>query len=360
MIDFDSYTKLDNEWYNKKQPLVEAGKYREAISVTEQFLENLKGDYDDNYSGKLAYGLLISLIDISHLIKDYSYALKKCHELDKIDLKKINRPDDGDAEFYLGATYYELGDMDKAKEFLLIAKKKSGGRCMELLGTDKYKLFLKSVEPSKEQLKQEKALAKLAKLIKDDDAVEDIDLFLKNMVKSGFFSVEDMAVGLKNFVECNYEEHLSKIKPKNTQTLLSLYTEAYANKKEPVNFRKFDSVFEELKKGGLVTLHAMGNTDDEGLEECKDEAVRRMKSKEKVTGYCYYTLQSLFNMFEYDSGQLLLSYGSFDDTSTVEDIGNLICGKFEEAGIEVVWNNDIKTKIGICIDWDNKYIVPEK
>lgn len=142
--------------------------------------------------------------------------------------------------------------------------------------------------------------------------------------------------------------------------ILSLYTEAYASKKDPVNFRKFDSVFEDLKKGGLVTLHAMGNTYDEGLEECKDEAVRRMKAKEKVTGYCYYTLQSLFNMFEYDSGQLLLSYGSFDDASTVDDIGNLICKKIEETGFEVVWNNDIKTKIGICIDWDNKYIVPEK
>lgn len=360
MIDFDTYTKLENEWYSKKQPLVEAGKYREAISVTEQYLEQLSGDYEQEWSGKLGGQLLISLINISHKMQDYYYALQRCVELSKIDFNKISGHDGGRAEFYLGATYYELGDMEKAKEYLLIAKKKSGGRCMELLGIDKYKQFLKSVEPSKEQLKQEKALTKLAKLIKDDDAVEDIDLFLKNMVKSGFFSVEDMAVGLKNFVDCNYEEHLSKIKPKNTQTLLSLYTEAYASKKDPVNFRKFDSVFEALKKGGLVTLHAMGNIDDEGLEECKDEAMRRLKAKEKVTGYCYYTLQSLFNMFEYDSGQLLLSYGSFDDTSTVDDIGNLICKKFEEAGFEVVWNNDIKTKIGICIDWDNKYIVPEK
>ncbi|MCE9042867.1 DUF6891 domain-containing protein [Parabacteroides distasonis] len=355
MIDFNEYTRLENEWYNKKQPLVEAEKYKEAISITEHYLEQLSGDYGQEWSGKLGGQLLISLINISHKMKDYDYALQKCVELSKIDFNKISGHDGGKAEFYLGATYYELGDMEKAKEYLLIAKKKSGGRCMELLGTDKYKQFLKSVEPSKEQVKQEKALAKLSKLIKDDDAVEDIDLFLKNMVKSGFFSLEDMAVGLKNFVECNYEEHLSKIKPKNIQTLLSLYTETFTYKKDPVNFRKFDSVFDELRRKGLITLHAMGNTDDEGLEECKDEATRRIKAKENVTGYCFYTLQALFNMFEYDSGQLLLSYGSFNETSTDKEIGNFICRKLEEAGFEVIWDGEEKTKIAICIEWDKQY-----
>lgn len=355
MIDFNTYKQIDNEWYNAKQSFFEKKDYNKVINITEEYLEKLNGDYESKYSGKLAYSFLVSLIDISHIIKNYNYALEKCQELQKINLAKINHPDDGDTEFYFGATYYELGDMEKAKEYLLIAKKKSGGRCMELLGTDKYKQFLKSVEPSKEQVKQEKALAKLFKLIKDDDAVEDIDLFLKNMVKSGFFSLEDMAVGLKNFVECNYEEHLSKIKPKNIQTLLSLYTEAFTCKKDPVNFRKFDSVFDELRRKGLITLHAMGNTDDEGLEECKDEATRRIKAKENVTGYCFYTLQALFNMFEYDSRQLLLSYGSFNETSTDKEIGNLICRKFEEAGFEVIWDGEEKTKIAICIEWDKQY-----
>lgn len=214
MIDFDTYTKLENEWYNQKQPLVETGKYKEAISITENYLERLSGDYGQEWSGKLGKQLLTSLINISHKIKDYDYALQKCVELSKIDFNKILGHDGGWAEFYLGATYYELGNMEKAKEYLLIAKKKSGGRCMSLLGTDKYKQFLKSCEPSKEQVKMQKAFDKLSKLFKDEEITEDIDLFIKNMVKSGFFSEEDMLIGLRNFVEYNYEDCSSKLKSK--------------------------------------------------------------------------------------------------------------------------------------------------
>lgn len=49
MIDFDTYTKLENEWYNQKQPLVETGKYKEAISITENYLEKLSGDYEQEW-----------------------------------------------------------------------------------------------------------------------------------------------------------------------------------------------------------------------------------------------------------------------------------------------------------------------
>ena len=359
MIDFDTYTKLENEWYNQKQPLVETGKYKEAISITENYLERLSGDYGQEWSGKLGKQLLTSLINISHKIKDYEYALQKCVELSKIDFNKILGHDGGWAEFYLGATYYELGNMEKAKEYLLIAKKKSGGRCMSLLGTDKYKQFLKSCEPSKEQVKMQKAFDKLSKLFKDEEITEDIDLFIKNMVKSGFFSEEDMLIGLRNFVEYNYEDCSSKLKSKQLPSILSLYNEVYSNKKEPVNFRKLDAAFHQLAQNGFVVQHAIGNTDDEGFEECKDEAIERMDKGEDMVGCCFYTLQALFDMFENESNQLLLSYGNFHDTPDAVEVGNCICTQLKEAGFEVIWNKDVNTKIAVCIEWDNKYLESE-
>lgn len=122
---------------------------------------------------------------------------------------------------------------------------------MSLLGTDKYKQFLKSCEPSKEQVKMQKAFDKLSKLFKDEEITEDIDLFIKNMVKSGFFSEEDMLIGLRNFVEYNYEDCSSKLKSKQLPSILSLYNEVYSNKKEPVNFRKLDAAFHQLAQNGL-------------------------------------------------------------------------------------------------------------
>lgn len=359
MIDFDTYTELENEWYNQKQPLVEAGKYEEAISITEHYLEKLSGDYGQEWSGKLGRQLLMSLINISHKIKDYDYALQKCVELSKIDFNKISGYDGGWAEFYLGATYYELGDLDKAKEYLLTAKKKSGGRCMELLGTDKYKLFIKSIEPSKEQVKMQKAFDKLSKLFKDEEIAEGIDLFVKNMVKSGFFSEEDMLVGLRNYVEYNYEDYTSKLKSKQLPSLLSLYNEIYSNKSEPVNFRKLDAAFNQLAQNGFVAQHAIGNTDDEGFEECKDEAIERMDKGEDMVGCCFYTLQALFDMFENESNRLLLSYGNFHDSPDAVEVGNCICTQLKEAGFEVIWNKDVNTKIAVCIEWDNKYLDSE-
>ena len=356
MIDFDLYMKIDNEWYNAKQSLLEKKDYSGAIKLTEQYLAKLNGNYESKYSGKLAYRFFVSLINISHKIKDYDYAIEKCQELQRINLAKINRPDDGDTEFYLGATYYELGDLDKAKEYLLTAKKKSGGRCMELLGTDKYKQFLKSCEPSKEQVKMQKAFDKLSKLFKDEEVAEDIDLFIKNMVKSGFFSEEDMLVGLRNFVEYNYEDYSSKLKSKQLPSILSLYNEIYANKKEPVNFKKLDVAFDQLAKNGFVAQHAIGNTDDEGFEECKDEAIKRTDKGENMVGCCFYTLQALFDMFENESNQILLSYGNFHDTPDAVEVGNSICIQLKEAGFEVIWDKDINTKIVVCIEWDNKYL----
>ena len=64
MIDFDIYKKIDNEWYNTKQSLLEKKDYIGAIKITEQYLEKLNGDYESKYSGKLAYMFLDSLINI--------------------------------------------------------------------------------------------------------------------------------------------------------------------------------------------------------------------------------------------------------------------------------------------------------
>ena len=194
---------------------------------------------------------------------------------------------------------------------------------------------------------------------KDEEIAEDIDLFVKNMVKSGFFSEEDMLVGLRNYVEYNYEDYTSKLKSKQLPSLLSLYNEIYSNKSEPVNFRKLDAAFNQLAQNGFVAQHAIGNTDDEGFEECKDEAIERMDKGEDMVGCCFYTLQALFDMFENESNRLLLSYGNFHDSPDAVEVGNCICTQLKEAGFEVIWNKDVNTKIAVCIEWDNKYLDSE-
>lgn len=168
-----------------------------------------------------------------------------------------------------------------------------------------------------------------------------------------------MLVGLRNYVEYNYEDYTSKLKSKQLPSLLSLYNEIYSNKNEPVNFRKLDAAFNQLAQNGFVAQHAIGNTDDEGFEECKDEAIERMDKGEDMVGCCFYTLQALFDMFENESNRLLLSYGNFHDSPDAVEVGNCICTQLKEAGLEVIWNKDVNTKIAVCIEWDNKYLDSE-
>lgn len=51
MIDFDIYKKIDNEWYNTKQSLLEKKDYIGAIKITEQYLE--KGSVSKSVSGEV-------------------------------------------------------------------------------------------------------------------------------------------------------------------------------------------------------------------------------------------------------------------------------------------------------------------
>jgi hypothetical protein len=51
------------------------------------------------------------------------------------------RYDDGEREFFYGKVNYDLGNLETAKEYLSVAKKKSKNRCF--IGEDKkYKLLV--------------------------------------------------------------------------------------------------------------------------------------------------------------------------------------------------------------------------
>lgn len=75
-----------------------------------------------------------------------------------------------------------------------------------------------------------------------------------------------------------------------------------------------------------------------------------MDKGEDMVGCCFYTLQALFDMFENESNQLLLSYGNFHDTPDAVEVGNCICTQLKEAGFEVIWNKDVNTKLQFALN----------
>lgn len=128
------------EWIAKINPLLAEGKIEEANQITQNYyssLEVLK------YESKFGFMLISNLIKTNFKYKKYNEALDWCGELLKFNLSKMDRYDDGEREFYTGATYYELGNFEMAKEFLTLANEKSKGRSLKLFDDMKYRNFLR-------------------------------------------------------------------------------------------------------------------------------------------------------------------------------------------------------------------------
>lgn len=99
--------------------------YIKSIELLEKawiIVPNPKGIYSESYY------LARDIIETCFIIKDFSRA-KDWSE--KIFLTGFMRIDTGEKEFIAGKVAYELGELDIATEFFLIASKKSEGRCFE-------------------------------------------------------------------------------------------------------------------------------------------------------------------------------------------------------------------------------------
>ena len=111
--------------------------YKMAINTLKEAWELLpqpKIDVD------LAYNICGDLVNAHLQSSDFKEALKWAKILQDCDKERI---DDGDREFKLGVTLFELGEKDKAKKLLQEADKKSEGVVFED-ENPKYKKFIKS------------------------------------------------------------------------------------------------------------------------------------------------------------------------------------------------------------------------
>lgn len=128
------------EWIAKINPLLAEGKIEEANQITQNYYYSLEVP---KYESKFGFMLISNLIKTNFKYKKYNETLDWCGELLKFNLSKMDRYDDGEREFYTGATYYELGNFEMAKEFLTLANEKSKGRSLKLFDDMKYRNFLK-------------------------------------------------------------------------------------------------------------------------------------------------------------------------------------------------------------------------
>jgi len=116
--------------------LYKEGKFEKCVQEVELFWSSLpepKENIKNSYL-LIEYGARICLV-----LKDYNSAMDwALKSLKYIDIRNKM----GESEFLIGMVAFEMNDLEKAKEYFLIAKKKSGGRAF--IGEDpRYKNLIK-------------------------------------------------------------------------------------------------------------------------------------------------------------------------------------------------------------------------
>ncbi|MDY7991361.1 hypothetical protein ACYCSE_12220 [Paenibacillus sp. SEL1] len=129
---FESLVNKSDEQFNN-------GNHEDSILLLEEawnLIPDPKGIYCEE-----SYHLVKDVVATCLIIND----LKKAKVwADKIFLTGFDRIDSGDKEFISGKVAFELGDLETAKEFFIIANRKSEGRCFGSPKNTKYLKFFKS------------------------------------------------------------------------------------------------------------------------------------------------------------------------------------------------------------------------
>ena len=117
-VRMDQYRAKSDECFENKD-------YETSIDLLVQAWGEIpqpKGLYPDTYN------IVRDIIDTFIVIKNYKSAKQWLNHLYTSDFERI---DDGEREFLSRTIYYELGELNVAKEFFDIANKKSEGRSFE-------------------------------------------------------------------------------------------------------------------------------------------------------------------------------------------------------------------------------------
>lgn len=111
------------ELMDESNDMWDKGDYIKSIELLIEAWDKLPDDkiqYDESYL--IVWGILETSIQINDIEMMNQW-------VDKIFITDPGRTDCGEREMWAGRVAYESNEMEKAREFFIIANQKSGGRC---------------------------------------------------------------------------------------------------------------------------------------------------------------------------------------------------------------------------------------
>jgi len=186
----------------------------------------------------------------------------------------------------------------------------------------------------------------LEKKTGSDCADELKDMIISHIV-ADCLEDEEIREDCKEYMEEEYPDALEKLKEDELTKIISAFRSVVINIEKQESYLKLDTAFGSMEKKGIIALHRAGYTSEEGFEDCNEIAGERHEKGEEVLGCCFYTFQDLEHTLCEGRTLLYLSFGSYFEKPSAEDVGEMVVEELEQAGLSVNWAHSASEKIAI-------------
>ncbi len=175
----------------------------------------------------------------------------------------------------------------------------------------------------------------------DADLAEEIEYLIDLLIKSGFFSIDEICEILEDqFIEeeidfSNYDISLNE----------------FSNE----NFSKLENAFAKLASEDIVAIHNCGYDIEEGVGDAFELNVHLSNNKFHAEGFCFYTFEDVeYAIFD---KKLKITFADYEnDEDKALEIGKTVFKYLKDEGFTIEWDESVNSQIEINpFVWDKSY-----
>ena len=175
----------------------------------------------------------------------------------------------------------------------------------------------------------------------DEDLVEELDYVKELLIKSGFFSTDDMVEILKDqFIDEDIDFSKLNITLNNSSN---------------ENFSKLENIFTSLSCEGIVAIHNCGYDFKEGIADAFELFVHLTNNNFNPIGFCFYSFEDVEEAV-FDN-KLKITFGDYEKSENKAlEIGNIVKKYLEDENFNIKWDGTVNNQIEIDpFIWDKSY-----